>query len=161
MQLNGFLAKNNQSRKIPYLLEFDETPRFWYPRVTLVAWIDFTSYSNETDSPISVDLRKKRKPFFFSSLSLFCSFSPLSFLHFLSFSPFLSTELPLCLFPSSFLFNFPFTFFFLFFSHTQIDQSGGSFPPLSSFDTCHPHIFSLIFLIFLSFFFLHLTLGSM
>ena len=31
------LARNNTSRKILYLMKFDETPRFWCPRVALVA----------------------------------------------------------------------------------------------------------------------------
>ena len=136
--------------KIPYLLEFDETPRFWYPHVALIAWIDFTFCSYETDSPIFLDLRDKRKPFFFFSLSL----SSAHFLPFLFsiFFPFLLSYLPnflfVCSHPHFFLiflfliyFFFLFFIFLFFFSHTQIDQSGGDFPPLSSFATCHPHIF--------------------
>ena len=35
------------SREIPYLVEFDETPRFWYQRVTRNAWINFISWSDQ------------------------------------------------------------------------------------------------------------------
>ena len=79
MTLNGFSARNNQSRKISYLLEFDETPRFWYPCVALVAWIDFNSWTVE----IRPSKYLKNLPLlFFPFLPLFSSIrfflSPLS-----------------------------------------------------------------------------------
>ena len=39
-----FLTKNHRN---PYLVEFDETPRFWYPRVARNAWINFVSWFDQ------------------------------------------------------------------------------------------------------------------
>ena len=41
MYLFTYLGEN------PYLVEFDETPRFWYPRVARDAWINFVSWSDQ------------------------------------------------------------------------------------------------------------------
>ena len=44
MPLHRFLF---QVGKIPYLVKFDETPRFWYPCVARDAWINFVSWSDQ------------------------------------------------------------------------------------------------------------------
>ena len=80
-----------QVEKDPYLVEFDETPRFWCPRVALVVWINFSfspnknlrsnfhRYEKETKkekkNPLNVSL---------STLSLSVR-SDLSFIHFFIF----------------------------------------------------------------------------
>ena len=43
----AFRLEITQSRKIPYHVEFDETPRFWHPHVSLDAWTDFAFCSNK------------------------------------------------------------------------------------------------------------------
>ena len=43
----AFRLKIFQVGKIPYLVEFDKTPRFWYPRVARDAWINLVSWSNQ------------------------------------------------------------------------------------------------------------------
>ena len=53
--------KQGTSRFFLYFVEFDETPRFWYPRVALDAWTDFAFPSTKTYGPISVNLREKLK----------------------------------------------------------------------------------------------------
>ena len=173
MPLNGFLAKNDQSRKILYLVEFDETPRFWYPSVALNTWIDFSSRT------VWYRPSECRKNFSFCfSLSLYLIYflsSPclLPFIFFFfPFLPFLSTEHPsFCLLPShflifSFLFSYLSHFFILSFSRlflflpflfsishldciNRMVQKWGKHPPLSSIATCYHHNFSLNFLIFL------------
>ena len=42
-------------------MEFDETLRFWCPRVVFNAWIGFAFCPMKTYGPISVDLREKRR----------------------------------------------------------------------------------------------------
>ena len=44
MPLHGFLFKVG---KIPYLVKFDETPRFWYPQLARDAWINFVFWSDQ------------------------------------------------------------------------------------------------------------------
>ena len=70
-------------------MEFDETPRFWYPHVAFDAWTDFAFFPTKTYGPISIDLRKKRRKEKNFSLSLLSLFLPLSF--FLFFFLFLLT----------------------------------------------------------------------
>ena len=45
--LNDLYDRNNKSRKISYLLEFDGTLRFWCPCVALDAWMNFVFCSVE------------------------------------------------------------------------------------------------------------------
>ena len=68
--------------KIPYLVEFDETPRFWYPRVTLVAWIDFAFYSDKNLRSDFHRLKKKRRKKKSFSVSLHSHALPSPFLFF-------------------------------------------------------------------------------
>ena len=125
----AFRLENNPSRKIPYLVEFGETSRFWYPHVVHDAWIDFSSWTVELQpsksrknlpllfiSPFSLSLSLSIRflflLFFFASLLSF----PFSFL-FLSPPP---NSPSLGLFLSYFHFliflNFlPFLFFFIFY----------------------------------------------
>ena len=137
-------------------MEFDETPRFWYPHVARDVWIDFYSWTVE----IRPSEGRENLPFCFS-FSLYPilpSFLSFSFLSFLLHSHFL-----LLFVPSSFLFiSFQFlfshfllflSFFFLFlFLHflfwitISYGSSGGNFPPLSSLATCHHHVFLPYFL---------------
>ena len=124
MPLNGFLAKNDQSRKILYLVEFDETPRFWYPSVALNTWIDFSSRT------VWYRPSECRKNFSFCfSLSLFdlFSFLPLfASLHFffLSFSPFLIHRTSFLLFASISFSHFLISFLlFISFFHSFIFSS--------------------------------------
>ena len=49
-----YLGKN------PYLMEFDETPKFWYSRVARDAWINLTFSSDNSDRQKAVDLRKTK-----------------------------------------------------------------------------------------------------
>ena len=42
-----FMVKIFQVGKIPYLVEFDKTPEFLYPRVARDAWINFVSWSDQ------------------------------------------------------------------------------------------------------------------
>ena len=129
--------------KIPYLTEFDETPRFWYPHVTRDAWIDFYSRTVE----IRPSECKENLPFCFSlpflSLSLSdSSLSPLfplpsfsfsfSFLFF-SFSFLIHPQFLILFVPSSSLFI---SFHFLFFSFSSFSHSSFS-------------LFSIFFLHFL------------
>ena len=65
-----FVHGNNPSRKIPYLVEFDETPRFWYHVELSMRGPTLPFSPTKTYDPISVDLRKKRKKSSFFSLSL-------------------------------------------------------------------------------------------
>ena len=113
-------------------MEFDETPKFWYPRVGLVAWTDFTSRT------VRIRPSERRKNLHF----LFSPFLPL--LPLFSFSFFY----PICLSPLSFCFP-P---FLLPFTPPNWSQKWGSFPPLSSLlsppHTCLICIFSLIFFLF-------------
>ena len=48
MPLNGFKARNNPSRKIPYLSKLGENLEFWSLCEALVAWTDFASRSDES-----------------------------------------------------------------------------------------------------------------
>ena len=57
MPLHGFLF---QVGKIPYLVEFDETPKFWYPRVARNVWINFVSGPTNSNRHNAVNLRKYR-----------------------------------------------------------------------------------------------------
>ena len=97
MSLNDFWAKNNQNRKILYLLEFDETHRFWYPHVALNEWIDFSSRT--------IELRPSecRENISFCFSLPFLSLS----IRFLFFPP------PVC-FPSFFFFFLLLSLYFLF-----------------------------------------------
>ena len=67
-------------------MEFDETLRFWCPRIVFNAWTGFAFCPMKTYGPISVDLRekrrKKKKKNFSLSLSLTLSLSLLFFLLF-------------------------------------------------------------------------------
>ena len=45
--LNDLYTRNIQTKKILYLLEFDETPVFWYSCIALITWTNFTSCINE------------------------------------------------------------------------------------------------------------------
>ena len=166
MSLHGFYAKNIPSRKISYLVEFDETPRFWYPRVARDAWIDFSSQTVEL-LPLE---RRENLSFCFSLLSFsfsirffFLSLLLASYLFFsVGFSPFLpypTHPLFVCSpfpFPFHFLFSLIFSYLsfsllFLFlhfvFSFSPLDcinrmvPKVGNFLPTSSFATCHYHIF--------------------
>ena len=155
-------------------MEFDKTPRFWYPCVARVAWIDFSSRTVELRS----SEYRENLPHLFLSLFDFFFFSlvcfPSLFLFFFSFSP-PSIEFPpswfvLILFPfSHFLIFLPFLFSFIFFLLSfylilihppNFSISGGNFPPLSSMPLVII-IFFLNFLIFLSFFIRHFTLSLM
>ena len=148
-------------------MDFDETPRFWYPHVALDAWIGFSSRT--------VELRSKEcrenLPFCFSlpflSLSLSLSLYPISFpsspclLHFifLFFSFPISTEF---FFPF-FLFLFYFFFFLFSFGLHQpngltVGETFPHFPPLPLVITT---MFLLISLNFFSLYFPPLTHGSM
>ena len=69
----AFRLENNQSRKIPYLMEFDETQRFWYPRVARDAWINFSSRT------VEFRLSKSRENPHFLSLSFFLFLLPCLF----------------------------------------------------------------------------------
>ena len=119
-------------------MEFEKTPKFWYPRVTLVTWTDFTSRT------IGIRPSKRRENFPF----LFSPFLPL--LPRFSFSFFY----PIFLSPLSFCFPT----FLLPFTPPNWSQKWGSFPPLSSLisppHTCLICIFSLIYFILFSFFLL-------
>ena len=110
-------------------MEFDKTPRFWYPRVTRDVWINFTTRIVE----LRPSEHQKNSPFSSSSflplLSGFLSFSPLCFPSFSFFFPFLfSLSYPLNILPfgcshlifsfllfllflSSFIFSFHFSLF--------------------------------------------------
>ena len=119
----SFRLEYNQSRKIPYLTEFDGTPRFWYPRVAYIVWIDFSSWT--------VELRPsqcRENLFFFLSLFLYVCFflsfilclfsSSLSFIYPLEFLAF-HFVCSYYHFPCSFtpsIFSFSFIFYFLHFS---------------------------------------------
>ena len=128
-------------------MEFDETPKFWYPRIGRDAWINFSS--------LTVELRSsecRENLFFFFSLSLslrlLLSLSSLLFSFLLSSSSFyLSIEfLHSCLLPSLFL-NFSFFFSTEF---IKVGETSLHFP-LSHLSS--PCIF-LIFLDYFSFFFI-------
>ena len=169
MPLNDLYAKNNQSRKIPYLANFDETPRFWYPHVARDAWIDFNTRTVEIRS-----LEYQKNPLFcvsLFSLSLsirFFFFFPVcfpypSFFSFsFSFSPPLSTKFSSFLlfsptsishllifsslsFSSLYLFlHFLFSPLILFDRHPHrpnLSQKWGKLPPTFPLATCHSHLF--------------------
>ena len=130
MSLNGLLSRNNPSRKIPYRVEFDETPRFCYPRVAIDTWIDFSSQVVELRS--SECWENLPFCFFFPFLSLFLYpisflfFSPVCFPSFsflFSFLFSLSYPPPLfsfCLLLSSYPFHFPFSLFLFHFLFSLI-----------------------------------------
>ena len=120
-------------------MEFDKTPRFWYPCVALDAWIDFSSRT--------VDLRpsecRENLHFFLSPLSLFIYIRfiffrpPVCFPSFLffffPFLPFLSIKHPsFCLHPS------PFSLIYLIFSLL-------SFSPFTPLFDHHPSNFPFFF----------------
>ena len=120
-------------------MEFDETPRFWYPRIALNAWTDFAfcSYENLWFD-FCKSYREVEAPFSFLSLlvssHLFSTFSlsliPIKFSWFAPFS-FISP---------SFL-----SFLLLFFHYS---------PALPSFVCSHSFFsFSLYFIFLLSFIF--------
>ena len=140
--------------KILYLLEFDETTRFWYPCVAHIAWIDFNSRIVEIrpserreKSPFSFLPLSSSSPTFFPSLlcpiflpffffgfpiffSFFPSYPPNSFFFFFFFAPIL-----FFLFIFHFLFSFIFSSFSfslfssLFTSPTRIDKKEGETSP--------------------------------
>ena len=134
-------------------MEFDKTPRFWYPCVARVAWIDFSSRTVELRS----SEYRENLPHLFLSLFDFFFFSlvcfPSLFLFFFSFSP-PSIEFP----PSWFVpILFPFSHFspislflhffsplFLFDPHpsTKFFNKWGKLPPTFLHATCHYHFFS-------------------
>ena len=148
-------------------MEFEETPRFWYPRVALDAWIDFSSQTVKLRPSVCWENLPLCFSLHFLSLSL--SLYPISFLSSPCLLPFLfffslslSNELPpFCLLTPYFLFLSFFYFLISFFSFlfssifliwiasTEWSKSGGNFPPLSSIATCHHHHFYLNFLVFL------------
>ena len=80
-------------------MEFDETPRFWCPRVALAAWINFTFSPDENLRSNFRRFKKetKRKNKKNKILSLLFSFSPCPFLTFLFIFSFLSFLLLLLL----------------------------------------------------------------
>ena len=145
-------------------MEFDETPRFWYPRIALDVWINFSSSTVELRSSecrenlhfcFSLSIRFIFFPpsvcfpsFFFLlpyplNFPLFVCSHPISFFSFLSFSHFFFSSLS---FPSFSIFYF---LFLIWIASIKWSKSGGNFPPLSSIPTCHQHHFSINFLIFL------------
>ena len=142
-------------------MEFDETQRFWYPRVAHDAWINFAFCSNKTYSLVSVNLREKWNPFFFF-LSFSCSFLPSFSLPLLSFFYsfiFLLIHLHflllfvLILLSFSFSFSsFPFYFLFFFFTllpvWIKVGETSHHFPPLTHVTFTFFLDFSLIFLYF-------------
>ena len=135
-------------------MELDETSRFWYSRVTLDAWIDFSS--------LTIELRPSKRRenlFFFLSLflrllplypilsSLFCSWlsSFFPFIYFLFWSYLIPPNrlFSICLLPSHFshffisphfLVSF-FSFFFSFGLHQPNGPKSGKLPP--HFLLCH------------------------
>ena len=146
MSLHNFYAKNIPSRKIPYLVELDETPRFWYPSVTHDAWIDFSSLTVE----LQPSKCQENLPFFFLSppflsLASFSHFSPIFFLsflpfvcsqfHFLFFSFSLFSHFLISLFFSSLSFPSFSLFFFSFELHQSNGPKSGKLPP--HFLVCH------------------------
>ena len=70
-------------------MEFDETPRFWCPRVTLAAWISFAfSPDKNLRSDFHISKKKRREEKIKIKISLHChahlpSFGYFSFLSFL------------------------------------------------------------------------------
>ena len=139
-------------------MEFDETPRFWYPRVALEAWMNFASCSNENLQPIFVDLRDKqrKKTNKISSLSLhasllrhfplflfdFCSFSFLSFfflfIYLLKFSMCPSLFRVCFCFKTIYLFSIHFILTELSSSHFPTSEIFVKIPFLKSLVTYHP-----------------------
>ena len=148
-------------------MEFDETPRFWYPRVARVAWIDFSSQTIE----LRQSKCRENLPFSFlpfsSSLSRF-SFSPPRILIHRFFFSLVCSYPPFILFIFIFLFLFFFIFilsfllisfslfllfgfsFFLFLYPLNSPSGEASSPPLYSHPHM-PHVLSIIFLDFLDF----------
>ena len=105
-------------------MEFDETQRFWYPRVALNAWTDFAFCSDENLQSGFRKSQREVKPLFVSlSLSLlfifffsfpFCFF----FFPFFSFLAFFLIDInrtPFVCSPSHFVFFFHFPFSLLLF----------------------------------------------
>ena len=127
-------------------MEFDKTPRFWYPRVALDVWINFSSRT--------VGVSRKSPFLFFSPHSLyFYSISFLSspcLLPFLFFSFLFFLSYPLSILPfvcSHLIFSFLFFLLFHFFSFL-------SFSPFTS-------LFLILFhRIFLSFIFSSISFSS-
>ena len=89
-------------------MEFDETPRFWYPRVLLMRGPIFPFAPTKTYDPISVDLRENQRK------------EKKSWLFTLSFS-----HLPLPFFPFI-VFDFVVVFLFYFDTWRNVDLSFGS-----------------------------------
>ena len=163
-----FRLENNLSRKIPYLVEFEETPRFWYSCVARDAWINFSSMIVEFRPSKSQENPHFLSFSFFLSLSIRFFLSPLfpTLPFFIFFSPFLSFPYPLHFLLSLFVtisFFFSFSIFPFFFSFSLIflflisppssfsypyGSSEGNFPSLSSLETCHHHVFLPYFLYF-------------
>ena len=163
-----YMACRQKILKIPYLMEFDETPRFLYPLVACDAWINFSSRTVK----LRPSERLENPPFFSLSLlihfpllylSLFASLPPLSNallplfaprLISFSFSFSLFSYFPISFFSLSFFSSLTFLFLLLiFFPSTEFIEVGETSPhfPLSHLSS--PCIF-LIFLYFFSFFFI-------
>ena len=133
-------------------MKLDETPRFWYPRVTRDAWIDFAFCSNENlRSDFHKSYREARVSH--STFSLFLTFSPPSthrpfFFCFAQNGPFF-TFLYFSFFLSFFFFLF-FPLFYLFLSFSLFFFSFGSYPTeLSCCSTLIPFKFSFFFFFFI------------
>ena len=151
-------------------MEFDETPRVWYPHVARDVWINFSSRIVKFRS----SERRENLPFS-SSLSLFFFLSFLSCLF--SFFPplfFYIHRIPSLVCSHPRLFSF-FIFSFLHFLHSSFSLFSsflilfdfvlhelikvGKFPP--TFLTCHMSSPCFFFFIFLSLLLHHLRHGSM
>ena len=147
-------------------MEFDETPRFWYPRVARDELIDFYSWTIEI-RPLEC---QENLHFFLSlypillslSLSLVCSllyFFPFLFFSFFPYPPALpylvcSILISFHLFPFS-LFSLSILFIFLFSPHfifwitiTRMDQVGETSPHFPPWPLVITMFFFLIFFIF-------------
>ena len=148
-------------------MEFDETPRFWYPRVACDELIDFYSWTIEirplecqenlpffslslSDSPLSLSLPCLLSFIFFSFSFLF--FLPLSTCTSLSclFNPYLFSFISIFSFLIVYSLHFSlFSSFYILDYDYPYGSSGGNFPPLSPLATCHHHVFLPYFLYFL------------
>ena len=146
-------------------MEFDGTPRFWYPRIAFIAWIDFPEKTNSSNF---VDLREKIESLSLSTLSSiffhshpftadFLPFLPLfvtSLSHFHFFSN-LSFRIFSSLISFFFLFLFHFSPHFSFGSLSHVEIKWGKLPLTFPLATCQHHVYSLIFLYFSLFYLLH------